>query len=273
MAKNCFVEKEPAGYQFLRNTSGDEVVAGEFCIIGGFAAIAQETIAANAWGNFLTGSGALVQSAKLTTSDDTFGTPGAYVYWNDTTKSFSDTLQVGYYKVGQLNTAKVDGVIAFNKFERAEIVPSDVATIEELVETIEELVNANAELGGRSFMKKAVLSSTDAATPVHLLTDEDVGEGKKAYVSKIYFSVDGGTAWATTENVTLQDTAETVGLTVDADGLTANAMFDEGGEKVMLAAPIADGAGFTEGKGLDIAGNANGTAGSDLIVTVFGCIM
>ena len=43
MAKNCFVEKEPAGYQFLRNTSGAEVVAGEFCIIGGFAAIAQET--------------------------------------------------------------------------------------------------------------------------------------------------------------------------------------------------------------------------------------
>ena len=65
MAKNCFVEKEPAGYQFLRNTSGAEVVAGEFCIIGGFAAIAQETIAADAWGNFLTGSGALVQSAEF----------------------------------------------------------------------------------------------------------------------------------------------------------------------------------------------------------------
>lgn len=274
MAKNCFVEKEPAGYQFLRNTSGAEVVAGEFCIIGGFAAIAQETIAENAWGNFLTGSGALVQSAKLNDSYDTFGTPGAYVYWDNTDKSFSDTLQVGYYKVGQLNTAKVDGVIAFNKFERAEIVPSDVATIEELVETIEELVNANAELGGRSFMKKAVLSSTDAATPVHLLTDDDVGEGKKAYVSKIYFSVDGGTAWATTTNVTLQDTAAipVVGATVAVAGLTADAMFDEGDTKVALAAPIADGDGFTTAKGLDIAGDANGT-GSDLIVTVFGCIM
>ena len=267
MAKNCFVEKEPAGYQFLRNTSGAEVVAGEFCIIGGFAAIAQETIAANAWGNFLTGSGALVQSAELTTSEDAFGTPGAYVYWNNAAKSFSDNGITGYYKVGQLNTAKADGVIAFNKFERAEIVPSDL-------ETIEELVEANAELGGRFFKKTAKLISTDAETPVHLLTDEEVGADKKAYVSKIYFSVDGDTKWETTANVTLQDTAEppVVGATVLVASLIANAMFDEGDTDVTLAAPIADGAGFTTAKGLDIVGDADGT-GSDLIVTVFGCIM
>ena len=265
MAKNCFVEKEPAGYQFLRNTSGAEVVAGEFCIIGGFAAIAQETIAANAWGNFLTGSGALVQSAELTTSEDTFGTPGAYVYWNDTTKSFSDTLQVGYYKVGQLNTAKVDGVIAFNKFERAEIVPSGL-------DTLEAVVTANAALGGRFFKRTVKLTSTDAATPVPLLTDEEVGTGKKAYVSKIYFSVDGDDKWETTANVTLQDTEAVVGATVGVAGLIANAMIDEGDTNVTLAAPIADGAGFTEAKGLDIVGDADGT-GSDLIVTVFGCIM
>lgn len=267
MAKNCFVEKEPAGYQFLRNTSGAEVVAGEFCIIGGFAAIAQETIAADAWGNFLTGSGALVQSAELTESEDTFGTPGAYVYWNNATKSFSDTAQTGYYKVGQLNTAKAGGVIAFNKFEKAEIVATSVADLQAVVE-------ANAALGGRFFKKTATLTSAAAATPVHLLTDAEVGSGKKAYVSKIYFSVDGGTAWATTTNVTLQDTANTpvVGATVLVAGLTANAMIDEGDTNVTLGEAIADGDGFTAGKGLDIAGNANGT-GSDLIVTVFGCIM
>lgn len=267
MAKNCFVEKEPAGYQFLRNTSGAEVVAGEFCIIGGFAAIAQETIAANAWGNFLTGSGALVQSAELTAAEDTFGTPGAYVYWNNTDKSFSDTVTTGYYKVGQLNTAKADGVIAFNKFERAEIVSSDVATLE-------AVVTANAALGGRFFKKTAKLTSAAAATPVHLLTDAEVGAGKKAYVSKVYMSVDGAVNWGTTATVTLQDTAGSpvVGLTAAVAGLTANAMIDEGDTNVTLAAPIADGAGFTAAKGLDIAGNANGT-GSDLIVTVFGCIM
>lgn len=267
MAKNCFVEKEPAGYQFLRNTSGAEVVAGEFCIIGGFAAIAQETIAANAWGNFLTGSGALVQSAELTASEDTFGTPGAYVYWNNTDKSFSDTVTTGYYKVGQLNTAKADGVIAFNKFERAEIVSSDVATLE-------AVVTANAALGGRFFKKTAKLTSAAAATPVHLLTDAEVGAGKKVYASKVFMSVDGAVNWGTTATVTLQDTAASpvVGLTAAVAGLTANAMIDEGDTNVTLAAPIADGAGFTAAKGLDIAGNANGT-GSDLIVTVFGCIM
>lgn len=267
MAKNCFVEKEPAGYQFLRNTSGAKVVAGEFCIIGGFAAIAQETIAANAWGNFLTGSGALVQSAKLTSSEDTFDTPGAYVYWNNSDKSFSDTVNVGYYKVGQLNTVKSRGVIAFNKFEKAEIVASDVATLQAVVE-------ANAALGGRFFKKTATLTSAAAATPVHLLTNVEVGAGKKAYVSKVYLSVDGADDWATTTNVTLQDTADTpvVGLTAAVAGLKGNAMIDEGNTNVTLAAPIADGAGFTTAKGLDIAGNANGT-GSDLIVTVFGCIM
>ena len=254
MAKNCFVEKEPAGYQFLRNTSGAEVVAGEFCIIGGFAAIAQETIAANAWGNFLTGSGALVQSAELTNAEDTFGTPGAYVYWNNTDKSFSDKVTTGYYKVGQLNTAKASGVITFNKFERAEIVSSDVATLE-------AVVTANAALGGRFFKKTATLTSAAAATPVHLLTDAEVGAGKKAYVSKVFLSVDGAVNWGTTATVTLQDTAGSpvVGLTAAVAGLTANAMIDEGNSNVTLAAPIADGAGFTTAKGLDIAGNANGT--------------
>jgi hypothetical protein len=72
----------------------------------------------------------------------------------------------------------------------------------------------------------------------------------------------------------LQDTANTpvVGATAAVAGLTGNAMIDEGNSNVTLGKAIADGNGFTAGKGLDIAGNANGT-GSDLIVTVFGCIM
>jgi hypothetical protein len=72
----------------------------------------------------------------------------------------------------------------------------------------------------------------------------------------------------------VQDTAGTpvVGATVAVAGLVGNAMLDEGNTNVTLAAPIADGVGFTTAKGLDIAGNANGT-GSNLLVTVFGCIM
>ena len=266
MAKNCFVKKEPAGYVWLKNTTGAIVSAGEFCILGDLGAIAQEEIAIDAYGGFLIGSGTEVQTATLSDPGDTFNTVDQIVYWDDTDKSFSDTLNVGYYKVGQLKTVKDSGgVIVFTKFEKAEIVATDVATLQ-------AVVVANAALGGRSFMKKAVLTSAAAATPVPLLTDAEVGAGKKAYVSKIYFSVDGGTKWETTANVTLQDTAAVVGATVAVAGLAANAMIDEGDTNVTLGEAIADGDGFTAGKGLDIAGNANGT-GSDLIVTVFGCIM
>lgn len=268
MAKNCFVKKEPAGYALLKNTTGAKVSAGEFCILGDLGAIAQEEIDINAYGGFLIGSGTEVQTAKLTNSENTFNTVNQIVYWNGTDKSFSDTMTVGYYKVGQLKTVKDSrGVIVFTKFEKAEIVATDVATLQ-------AVVVANAALGGRFFKKTATLTSATAATPVHLLTDEEVGSGKKAYVSKIYFSVDGATNWATTTTVTLQDTAGTpmVGATVLVAGLTGDAMIDEGDTNVTLGEAIADGKGFTAGNGLDIVGDANGT-GSDLIVTVFGCIM
>ena len=48
MAKNCFVKKEPAGYVWLKNTTGAKVSAGEFCILGDLGAIAQEEIAIHA---------------------------------------------------------------------------------------------------------------------------------------------------------------------------------------------------------------------------------
>ena len=265
MAKNCFVKKEPAGYVWLKNTTGAKVSAGEFCILGDLGAIAQEEIDNNAYGGFLIGSGTEVQTAELTGSEDTFGTVGQIVYWNDTAKSFSDQLKVDYYKVGQLKTAKADGVIVFTKFEKAEIVATGVADLQ-------EVVVANAALGGRFFKKTAKLTSAAATTPVHLLTDAEVGSGNKAYASKIYFSVDGDTKWAATANVTLQDTAAVVGATVAVAGLIGNAMIDEGNSNVTLGEAIADGDGFTAGKGLDIVGDAIGT-GSDLIVTVFGCIM
>ena len=148
---------------------------------------------------------------------------------------------------------KSGGVIAFNKFERAEIVSNDVATLQAIVE-------ANAALGGRFFKKTATLTSAAAATPVHLLTDAEVGAGKKAYVSKVYLSVDGAVDWATTATVTLQDTADTpvVGLTAAVAGLKANAMIDEGNSNVLWR-PLSRTAQIHSGKGLDIAGNANGT--------------
>lgn len=267
MAKNVFVEKEPCDYAYLKNTSGADVVAGEFCIIGAYGAIAQEAIASNAYGGFLIGDGAIVQSSELTTSEDTFGTVGQYVYWNNVSKDFSDTATTGYYKVGQLTIAKTNGVITFNKFEKAEIVSSSVADLQ-------TIVTANAALGGRFFKKTVTLTSAAAATPVHILTAAEVGAGKKAYVSQVFLSVDGAVNWGTTATITLQDTAASpvAGATFDASKLVANSMHQLASSDFTLLAPIADGAGFTAAKGLDVVGNANGT-GSNLLVTVFGCIM
>ena len=265
MAKNCFVEKEPADYVYMKNTSGAEVVAGEFCIIGAYGAIAQETIAANAYGNFLIGDGSVVQTDTLTTAEDTFGTANAYVYFNNTSKDFSDHGTTGYYKVGQVNEIKTGGVIRFTKFEKAEIVSSSI-------EDLETVVTANAALGGRLFKKTATLTAAAAATPVHILTAAEVGAGKKAYISQIFASVDGGTAWGTAATVSIQDTAASpvVGATFAVSALTANAMVQLA--DATLLAPVADGVGFTAAKGIDVVANANGT-GSNLLVTVFGCVM
>lgn len=265
MAKNVFVEKEPCDYAYLKNTSGADVVAGEFCVIGAYGAIAQEAIASNAVGGFLIGDGAIVQSSELTASEDTFGMVGQYVFWNNVSKDFSDTATTGYYKVGQLTIAKTNGVITFRKFEKAEIVSSSVADLE-------TIVNANAALGGRFFKKTATLTAAAAATPVHILTDAEVGAGKTAYISQVFASVDGGTAWGTAETVSIQDTAASpvVGATFAVSALTANAMVQLA--DATLLAPVADGVGFTVAKGIDVVANANGT-GSNLLVTVFGCIM
>lgn len=251
----------------LKNTLGAAIVQNEFVVIGGIAGVAKENVADGVVGSFDVSPGLIVQASGFVTGEDAFATANAKVYFKSSTGEFSDTLAVGYYEVGQVREVKDGGVIEFVKYERAEVVSTDVSDLE-------AIVTANAALAGRVFKKTATLTSAAAATPVHLLTDAEVGAGKKAYVSKIFFSVDGGVNWGTTATVTLQDTAASpvVGATVAVAGLVANAMIDEGNTNVTLAAPVADGAGFTTAKGLDIAGNANGT-GSNLIVTVFGCIM
>lgn len=127
MAKNCFLEKEAGNYVYLVNDTGADVVAGEFCIVGGLAAIAQESVASTARGGFQVAEGAMVQTDTLTTGEDTFGTANADVYWDNTGKKFSDTKTIGYYKVGVVSEAKAGGVIRFLKYFKAEIVPTFAA--------------------------------------------------------------------------------------------------------------------------------------------------
>jgi len=125
---------------------------------------------------------------------------------------------------------------------------------------------------GTPFRVTGTLTSAAAATPVVLLTDAQVGVGRKVYITNFIENVNGATVWATTANVFVQDTAAVAAITTAVAGLTANATLTIGTANVTLATTVSQGAGLAAGKGIAIAGNANGT-GSNLIVTVSGFIL
>ena len=127
MAKNTFVEKEAVDYVRLWNDTGAALVAGEFAIIGGVGAIAQEAIANGAYGGFAVGQGLVFQTDTTKDTEETFATQNQAVYWDNTGKSFSDTKTVGYYKVGQLAEVIASGVIRVLKDYKAELVPTFAA--------------------------------------------------------------------------------------------------------------------------------------------------
>lgn len=124
---------------------------------------------------------------------------------------------------------------------------------------------------GTPFRVTGTLTSAAAATPITLLADAAVGVGKKVYVQNVLAKVNGGTLWATTATVVVQDSAAVAGVTYAVAGLTANALLLLNTANVTVANPVALGTGFTAAKGLQLVGNANGT-GSDLVVTVTGFI-
>ena len=132
------------------------------------------------------------------------------------------------------------------------------------------VTNPSANNNGQ-FTITGVLTSAAAATAVTLVPDSWVYGGKKVYVSNVTAKVNGGTLWATTATVVLQDSAAVAGVTYAVAGLTANAFLGLTTANVTVANPVALNTGFTASKGLVLVGNANGT-GSDLYVTVTGYI-
>lgn len=129
-------------------------------------------------------------------------------------------------------------------------------------------------LSGVPFFMVKTLTAASAATPVAILTDVQVGAGKKVYIDNVLLNVAGGTAWtdATATIVTIQDTAAVVGATYAKAQLTGNAIICLIQAGITLAAPVLTGVGFTTAKGISIVGNGNFAAGSNIIVTVTGFI-
>lgn len=143
MAKNTFIEKEPDTYVRLWNDTGAALVAGEFCLIGGIAAIAQEAIAIGAYGGFVVGEGLVFQTATLKTGEKTFATPNQDVFWDNTGKTFSDTSTAGYYKIGQLAEVIDSGVIRVIKQYKAEVVAAATSVTLSQISDLEDLALAD----------------------------------------------------------------------------------------------------------------------------------
>ena len=121
------------------------------------------------------------------------------------------------------------------------------------------------------------ITAAAAGTVVHLLQDSDVaavGASAKAYLTGFTMVVDGATPWTdvTATELLLQDTAGNVFATAAKAGLTANAVLRPGSGSVVLGEALIRGSGSAVGKGIDLIGDANFTAGSDVYVTVTGYI-
>jgi len=146
--------------------------------------------------------------------------------------------------------------------------PFNPSRSEEAQQQLETIVTE-----GIPFHKIATLTSAAGATPVSLIGDAEVDDGKKVYVQGFILRVDGATVWAVAANVKIQDTNDTpVDFVTDlvAD-LTANAIVMHDGANVTLEDAMSKGSGGTAGRGLQVVADADGT-GSDLIVQVWGVI-
>jgi hypothetical protein len=259
MSATVFVEKEPCARQRLVNTSGADLAVNEFALLGTVQVVAEEAVTSGSSGGFLIGgNGAVFQASTFVTSEGTFATANAPVYWDNTNKKFSDTKKAGYFLVGYVVEILAGSVIRFSA-----------------IDTAVEITEKDTIQTGAWFKRTATLTSAAAATAVNLLTAADVGT-KTAYVMGAFVKVNGATAWTDTTAtiVKVQDTAGTpvVGATVAKAGLTASACLTLGSSSITLGAPISNGTGFTAAKGIDVVADAVFAAGSDLVVTIFGYI-
>lgn len=130
---------------------------------------------------------------------------------------------------------------------------------------------------GKPFRVTGTLTAAAAGTAIHVLPDATVGAGKKAYLTAMILNVNGATPWTdvTATLVKVQDTNGTplIGPTVLKALLIANAVVGLTSVTVTLGNAVARGTGFTTAKGLDIVGDANFAAGSDIYVTLIGYIV
>lgn len=131
-----------------------------------------------------------------------------------------------------------------------------------------------ADLPSEFFHVTATMVSTAAATAVELLPASRVPATRKVFLSGYIVTVTGATDWTTTATVKIQDTNGTpvdfvtiVGTELDNAEIHYPGVTGDTSENAYKL-----GTGGTLGKGLQVLGNANAGAGSDIKITAWGVI-
>ncbi len=117
MAKGMVsLERNRTPHLVLENNTGAKLTQNDFAVVGGYAAIADDDIEVGVVGSFFVEQGIVVQTSKLHAAQNNFDEIGKEVYWDQATKTFSDTKAAAYYAVGLLVEKKdAAGVIVFDK--------------------------------------------------------------------------------------------------------------------------------------------------------------
>ncbi len=124
----------------------------------------------------------------------------------------------------------------------------------------------------QAFTRSCTLTSAASQVPVVCLSDADVGAGKVAYVTHWHIKINGATAWLGVTDVTIQDTAANVFVSIPVGMLVGNAFIDDGTATVVLDNPYSLGTGTASGKGIEIVADMTAASGSDLVLTIGGTI-
>jgi hypothetical protein len=152
----------------------------------------------------------------------------------------------------------------------------DVTALTSAVATLSAALTASQALSGKPFRKTVTITAAAAATPVHILTEAEVGAGKKVFITDFDLSVNGDADWTddAATAINLQDTASSpvVAATFAKAQLTSQAQLGKHSAGVTLGTPIRTGVGLTAAEGLDVAADAVFAAGSDITITVVGFI-
>jgi hypothetical protein len=220
------------------------------------------------------------------------GLPMAVVYegtvryqeWGATQAGAIDPILGALIIYNATDTTETDSYIGAVEFLPAgSAIPTDWAAFPGYIVQVDQsgvvieldFANAGAVVQpGDPVLYVGTLTAAAAATPVVIVPDADVPTGKKFYPTNFYLKVNGATAWTdvTATVVIVEDTAGTDFFSVAKAQLTGNALLGPLSTGVTPAAAFYTGVGGGDGLGLQIKGDANFAAGSDIVFQVSGFI-